>query len=735
MKYAGVIVDISLQKLDRQFQYAIPERLSDRIEAGCRVKIPFGRMYRTGYVVELTDKPDIEPEKIKEILDLCEDSMTIDGKMIKLACWMKDTYGSTMNQALSVVLPVRKKIKNAEKKTVRLIIDSSEALELARSYKEKHNTAQARLLTALAQNPVSDMSELLENTGTTADAVKRLEKKRLAEIETASVFRNAYTGKTINDPIPELNDAQKRISESILADIDRGDNTPCLIKGVTGSGKTEIYMELISRTLEKGREAICLIPEIALTFQTIMRFYSRFGDCVSVINSRLSDGEKYDTYERVKEGKIKIIIGPRTALFTPFKNTGLIIIDEEHENAYKSENAPRYHARETAIKIAEMNNAKVVMGSATPSLDSYYKACHGIYRLYRIDERAGKGTLPDVETVDLREEMKKGNRSVFSFRLQELMKEKLEAGEQIMLFLNRRGYQGFINCRDCGSTIECPHCAVSLTEHRGMKLICHYCGYETDMYKKCPSCGSVHIGRFKAGTEKIEEEAGKLFPGARILRMDSDTTKGKKGHESILKRFQEHEADILIGTQMIVKGHDFPDVTLVGILLADTTLHSSDYLASERTFELLTQAAGRAGRGSKAGKVVIQTYSPEHYCIKCAGEQNYDRFYDEEIAYRELMNYPPVMHMLNIRISSADEGICETAAECLKNETITKESDSLYVVGPAKAAVYKINDIFYRTIYYKHQDYAVLTEIRGIAEKYIKKSDIFSGCQIQYDFR
>ena len=549
------------------------------------------------------------------------------------------------------------------------------------------------------------------------------------------MFRNSIKNRVLKHERPVLNKDQEFVTKSIIADMENGDNTPCLIKGVTGSGKTEVYMELIEWIIERGREVICLIPEISLTYQTVMRFYNRFGDNISIINSRMSKGERYDSFLMAKEGKIKIMIGPRSALFTPFKNLGLIIIDEEHESAYKSENVPKYHARETAVELAGLCGAKVVFGSATPSLDTYYKAKNGVYKLFTMENRAGNGTLPSVETVDLREEMKNGNRSVFSRRLTELIEEKLAKKEQIMLFLNRRGYRGFINCRDCGHIIECPHCAVSMTEHKDGRLLCHYCGYESPVIKICPECGSKHIGKFKAGTELVEEETKKLFPDASVLRMDLDTTKGKDGHAGILEKFADGEADILIGTQMIVKGHDFPNVTLVGVLLADMALYSPDYMASERCFELLTQAAGRAGRGDKKGNVVIQTYNPEHYSIVHACSHDFDSFYEEEIAYRELMGYPPVIQFMSCRIASMDEEKAVFLSEEIKKIT-SVFSDDTAIIGPGNAPVYKINDVFYRVIYYKNPSHDRLEEIKKSIDIYMDEhEELMKKCQIQYDFR
>lgn len=504
-----------------------------------------------------------------------------------------------------------------------------------------------------------------------------------------------------------------------------------------------MYLEIIEHVLAQGRQVIMLIPEIALTYQTVMRFYKRFGNVVSILNSRMSKGERYDQYLRAKNGDIKIMIGPRSALFTPFDNLGLIVIDEEHEGAYKSDSVPKYHARETAIELASMSNASVILGSATPSVDAYYKARSGEYKLFVLNNRAGESALPNVETADLREELKNGNKSIFSRRLKSLIEDRLAKGEQIMLFLNRRGYVGFINCRECGHVIKCPHCDVALTAHNNGRLVCHYCGYSEPDKKICPACGSKYIGGFKVGTEKIEQAVKESFPGARVLRMDLDTTKGKEGHEKILEEFAGGNADILVGTQMIVKGHDFPNVTLMGILLADLSLYSSDFRAQERTFQLLTQAAGRAGRGDKPGDVVIQTYDPSHYSVQMAVKHDYDGFYEQEIMYRELMDYPPVSNLMAVKVSSKYEKNANDAAAWLLDfikRQLEKDTDNIpenlpRIIGPTRASVYKLNDIFSVLLYFKHKQYTVLTQIKDILEKYIKDNgQDFRTISVQFDF-
>ena len=456
------------------------------------------------------------------------------------------------------------------------------------------------------------------------------------------------------------------------------------------------------------------------------------------MNSTLSPGEKYDQCERAKNGEIDVIIGPRSALFTPFSNVGIIIIDEEHESSYKSESTPKYHARETAAKVARMHGASLVLGSATPSLEAYYRVNTGEYKLFTLKERLTGGMLPKVYTVDLREELKEGNRSIFSRKLQELLTDRLNKGEQSMLFLNRRGYAGFISCRSCGHVMKCPHCDVSLSEHRDGRLVCHYCGYAQPKVSLCPQCGSKYILGFKAGTQQIEEKLKELWPQARVLRMDADTTRTKDSYEKILASFAGGEADILVGTQMIVKGHDFPNVTLVGILAADLSLAMGDFRSGERTFQLLTQAAGRAGRGSREGEVVIQTYQPEHYAVVHAANQDYESFYQEEILYREMLGYPPVAHMLAVQIFAEEEEggmrLAKRLAEMAARYVDTQEpvASRMLILGPAPATIGRINDIFRFVFYIKYEKYGKLVEIKDALEEKLK--DYQGKESVQFDF-
>ncbi|SCY09187.1 replication restart helicase PriA [Butyrivibrio sp. INlla14] len=742
-EYANIIIDISHEKVDRLFQYRIPERLRDRIEVGSPVDVPFGRgnTLRKGYVLELTDEANWDPAKIKEIVSIPEDNLSAEDISIKLAAWMKRYYGSTMIAALKTVIPATKKMDKKVRKFVSLRMNLREATEYYHECVAKKQKARERIMAEILATPEDKIPyELITNKlHVTAATLKSLADKGILRIEEEEYYRKPVAGDSSRYGEKVLSSEQQGIVDSVISDMDQGKRDTYLIHGITGSGKTEVYIALIDEVIKRGKQAIVLIPEIALTYQTLMRFYRHFGDRVSVMNSSLSPGEKFDQMERARTGDIDIIIGPRSALFTPFPNTGIIIIDEEHESSYKSESMPKYHAREAAIELAKLvpEGASVVLGSATPSLESYYRAKNGQYHLFELKRRLTGGTLPEVEIADLREELRTGNRSIFSRRLQELMEDRLSKGEQAMLFINRRGLAGFVSCRSCGHVFKCPHCDVSLSEHRGGKLVCHYCGYEEPMRKICPKCGSKYVSSFRAGTQQIEDEVKKFWPQARVLRMDADTTRTKGSYDKILSAFASKEADVLVGTQMIVKGHDFPDVTLVGILAADMSLYASDYRASERTFQLITQAAGRAGRGEKEGNVVIQTYDPEHYAIVAASKQDYEGFYEEEIAYRDLLRYPPIAHMMSVQIMSSDEDKGMQFATRLRAIMEQQGQKGVVFIGPAAAAIGKINDVYRMAVYVKMDDYQGLITYKDLLEKYIRGlEDIgqMKGISVQFDF-
>lgn len=731
-KYAKIIVDISHESVDRPFTYRIPGALSGGINIGTCVRIPFGRGNKLikGYVVELTDQADIPDEKIKEIESVLVSQDDSEGRMMQLAAWIKEHYGSTMIQALKIVLPMKKTVKQVEKKTIELLYGIEEASQLLEECRRKHQNAKVRILEELIKEKVLDYQLVRGKLNVSMQTLNKLQEQGVLKIHVQDYFRNPVVIEKSRETDKELLPAQQRIVDDFTAEYEQGIRRTYLLHGVTGSGKTEVYIRMIKEVVRSGKQVVFLIPEIALTYQTVLRFYHHFGERVSIMNSTLSYGEKYDQFMRAKKGEIDVIIGPRSALFTPFPNLGLIVIDEEHESSYKSEGMPRYHARETALELAKMTNSSVILGSATPSIDSYYHAKTGDYKLYTLKERASGGMLPVVHTIDLRQELKEGNRSIFSKKLQELIADRLEKKEQIMLFLNRRGYAGFISCRSCGHVMKCPHCDISLSEHKNGMLVCHYCGYATPKPTLCPECASKYLLGFKAGTEQIEEQLHQLFPGIRVLRMDGDTTKTKDSYEKILSSFKEGEADVLVGTQMIVKGHDFSNVTLMGIIAADLSLAANDYRAGERTFSLLTQASGRAGRGTRAGEVVIQTYQPEHYSITHAANQDYESFYEEEILYRQLLSYPPVCHILAVMVYSRSEEAAEQFAQQLAQKAKTQAPESI-LVGPAPAGIRKINDLYRQVFMIKASGEDILINIKDILEEEIEKN---KGNQINVMF-
>ena len=738
-KYADVIIDISHEKVDRIFQYKIPEALRETVLVGTSVMVPFGRGNRltAGYVVEITDQAEFDEEKMKEIYSLSKQKVSPSEDALKLAAFLKETYGSTMIAALKTVLPVKREVKAKEKKTIVRKMTGEEIRSLLAESIRKHQTGKARLLAVLTEEQQLPYELVTGKLHIAPSTIKSLISQQVITVETESYYRNPVRLEAGRREEKKLSNEQQAIVDTVIADRDAGICKTYLIHGITGSGKTEVYLSLIEETVKRGRQCIMLIPEIALTYQTLLRFYKRFGDRVSVLNSSLSEGERYDQCERARKGEIDVIIGPRSALFVPFEKLGMIVIDEEHEPSYKSETMPRYHARETAEYLASLKGASLVLGSATPSLEAYSRAKKGEYELFTLTRRLTGGRLADVSVVDLRKELKEGNRSIFSRNLQELIEDRLSRKEQIMLFLNRRGYAGFVSCRSCGLVMKCPHCDVSLSQHRGGKLVCHYCGYEMQEPKKCPSCGSPYILGFKAGTQQIEDQIRKRFPGAGVLRMDADTTRRKGSYEEILSSFAGEEADILLGTQMIVKGHDFPKVTLMGVLAADLSLNDSDYHCGERTFQLLTQAAGRAGRGVRKGEVVIQTYQPDHYSITLAATQDYEAFYEEEMGYRELMGYPPAEHLLAILFTSKEEGQALAAAEetgrILRSYQEESGRSDGSVIGPSKAAVSKINDIYRFVIYCKEKDYQKLLIYKELTENY-RKNLPGNGAFVQFDF-
>ncbi len=735
-----MIVDISVEALDRTFQYRVPEEMKDRVSLGCRVKIPFGRADReiSGFVIGLSDEAKWPVEKIKSLTAIDENEIPVEGQLLKLAAWIREYYGATMNEALKTVLPVKKQIKSVEEHWLTFAVSREQAERERDRCRLRHFRAKERLLAGMLEEGGEMTTRLAaKKYNVTKTVVDGLVKQGILLVTNRRRYRNPFQTEPDTSDAIVLNDQQRKVAEHFCRQYRQGIRSTYLLYGVTGSGKTEVYMEMIRQALLLGQQVIVLIPEIALTYQTVKRFQKQFGDRVSVLNSRMSDGERYDQYERAKKGEIDIIVGPRSALFIPFAHLGLIIMDEEHENSYKSESPPKYHAREVALQRAAMAGASVVLGSATPSVETYLAAGEGRYHMYRLTERAGGAQMPQVHVVDLREELKAKNRSIFSRLLQQKIRERLERQEQVILFLNRRGYAGHVSCRSCGFVLKCNHCEVSMTAHKNHvgevdTLICHYCGHAIAMPEVCPECGSPYIAAFGMGTQKVEEMLHRTFPQARILRMDGDTTSGKQGHERVLEPFRRGEADILIGTQMIVKGHDFPNVTLVAALAADLGMYDGDYRSNERTFDLLMQAGGRAGRGQKPGEMIIQTYNPEQYCVEAVRVQDAGLFYENELAYRRMTGYPPYSYMMAVLVLSEDQQCgkkCIGALAALAGSAGSEVS----VIGPSEAGLSRAKDRFRYVLYVKAAEETAVTEVKHQMEMFSADAEWEKSCSIQYD--
>lgn len=740
--FVDVIVNISVMRLDRVFQYRVPDEFTEDIYTGCQVEVPFGKGGRRvcGFVVDISDAPSIEPERIKDILAVKKDAPGADAQLIRLASWMHVQTGATMSQALQTVLPVKRSVR--EKKTVTYELTDAEnartLLEAAR--RNKREKARVRLLEALLKEGSLPHAYVTGTLRISPGTLKAVLSAGVMKVNTDRIWRGSGPQMTHQWPKVTLNAAQLGVCDALAKSLRRCREAwneydgVHLLYGITGSGKTEVYISLISRVLDEGRQVIVLIPEISLTLQTVSRFYEYFGSRIAVMHSRLSEGERYDQYMRARNGEADIMIGPRSALFTPFDKLGLIIVDEEHDGAYKSEKSPRYHARDAAIERARISGAMVVLGSATPSVTSMYHAVSGRYQLHRLTARAKAGSrLPEVQIVDLREEFRLKNRGILSRALRDELGSCLEQKRQAMLFLNRRGFAGFVSCRSCGYVIKCSHCDVAMTAHKGSLLKCHYCGSESPVPKICPSCGSPYIAAFGIGTQKVQDFVQQEFPQARILRLDRDTTTGKNDMAEILKHFAEGKADILIGTQMIVKGHDFDNVSLVGVLAADLSMHSGDYLSAERTCQLLMQAAGRAGRSDIRGKVIIQTYQPEHYAVTAAAAQDYDAFYEQEICFRKIMGYPPVCQLLQLLAEGENEQ--ETLAAVERISALIKAADfpQVLLLGPTKAGLSKGRDLYRFVMYAKHPDLAQLIRLRAFIEGYLAYSDEFKKIMVGFD--
>ena len=655
--FCQVIVDIVHENVASPFTYRIPDMMA--LEPGQRVAVPFGSREKEGIVLALTDECDLDPARIREVLRPMEDYAAIPQELMALAEEMAEKAHCPLAETLRLMLPAQMRggrIHVKTERTVRLAITPEEAIEAAKA--DKRSRKRAEILRILSETDGISVKELSESVRDPGDAMKKLAADGLVEIfETETLRRPEETFEAQGDPGFTLTPGQEEALGEILPAL-QGNGGRFLLHGVTGSGKTEVFMEAVRKTLALGKSAIILVPEIALTPQMVAWFRGRFGPVAAVIHSRLSPGERFDEWRRVRRGDARVVIGARSAVFSPVRKLGLIVVDEEHESTYFSDHHPRYDAREVAQSRCEREKATLILASATPSVLSFARARRGDYMLLEMPRRVNDRPLPEVELVDMREELENGNRTVLSGALRAALKKCAAKGEQAMLLMNRRGYNSFVSCRSCGYVVKCPNCDISMTYHIGSQdglLRCHYCGQTMLPPEKCPECGSRYIRFFGAGTQKVEEEVQKLLPGVRTLRMDYDTTSGKDGHGKILEEFRSGRARILIGTQMIAKGLDFPRVTLVGVVAADMSLNLPDYRSRERTFQLLTQVAGRAGRGKEPGKVIIQTYKPEDPVIGYAAEQDYRSFFEDEFRRRRNGLYPPFTLLARILIESPEE--------------------------------------------------------------------------------
>ena len=668
---AEIILNSNAKELNRVFDYNIPETMVYKAMVGSRVFVQFGnrKQLEEGFIIGIKESSEFKLKSIEKIVN--ENGLTEE--KVELAKWMARRYFCNISECIKLMLPpgtttkiIENRIKEKNENFVTII--DEEVVESDIEEDKFKSAKQVRILKFLLDNGETNLADLLLFTDTTRDAVKALEKKNYITIEKKQVERNPFFHKVERQSKKlEFTEEQQNAYNEISDKMDKNKYEEYLIYGVTGSGKTEIYLQLIEKALNNNKTSIMLVPEISLTPQTVDRFIARFGEeNIAVLHSKLSIGERFDQWNKIKSGQAKIVIGARSAIFAPVQNLGIIIIDEEHDSSYKSESTPRYNAKDVARYLCYESNIPLVLGSATPDTGSLYRTIKKQSVLLRLNKRANNAKLPEIEVVDLREELSKKNKSMLSEKLQESIKENLENKKQTILFLNRRGFSTFVMCRDCGYTAKCKNCDITLTYHKSTnKLKCHYCGYETKVITKCPECGSENIRYFGTGTQKLESEINTLFPEAKTIRMDVDTVTKKNSHEKILTDFKENKADILIGTQMVVKGHHFPNVTLVGVIAADGSLNMNDYRANEITFQILTQVAGRAGRGEDAGKVIIQTYNPDNFTIECVKQQNEEMFYNTEMRLRKQLKYPPFCDIIVIGVSSKDEQITMKVAQSL----------------------------------------------------------------------
>lgn len=772
---ADVIVDVPVLQTNIPYEFKIPEKFQEDITIGMRVIVPFGKGDRRvqGFITDLKEEQNFDGE-LKEILELMDLEPVLNLEMIQLGEWMAQTTYSFRISCYQTMLPAvlraryQKAVKlvdevtddelfdifggknwlswedvearnltskmlklkkenkvevnyfvddKANKKTKKVISRQLPTDKLKEVYENINSRAHRQkqfidILIQLPEDETIDQSVLTNEHGIATSVINRGVEEGWCKVEEIEVYRDPYEKSDIQHTEPLiLNDEQQAAYDKINQSIQKEEHEVFLLQGVTGSGKTEVYLQTIAEVLKKGEGALVLVPEIALTPQMVHRFKGRFGELVAVLHSGLSDGEKYDEWRKIEKGEAKVVVGARSSVFAPLENIGIIVIDEEHEGTYKQSESPRYHARDVAIWRAKKHNCPVVLGSATPSLESRARASKDVYILLELKERVNRQTLPSVEVIDMREEMQSGNVSLFSQPLKDALEKRLDKKEQSVLMLNRRGYSSFMMCRDCGFVLKCPNCDISQTLHMDThSMKCHYCGHEEGVPKICPSCHSHKIRYFGTGTQKVEEELNKLLPEAKIIRMDVDTTRKKGAHERLLQQFGNQEADILLGTQMIAKGLDFPNVTFVGVLNADTALGLPDFRSAEKTFQLLTQVSGRAGRGEINGDVVIQTYNPDHYAIQLAQDHDYDTFYLREMKYRHLSDYSPYYFLTSIQISHENEVIAAKRIQQVAEFIKPYLSDQAILLGPTPRFVARTHNKYHFQIIIKYKNEGRLNE-------------------------
>lgn len=714
----GVLVELSNKNIDKIFDYIVPKEFASKIKVGIRVTVPFGRMTLEGFVLDIKDSNDSDIE-LKSIISIVDEDIVLNSELLELGKVIRDKTLSTLISCYQTMLPKALKAKNGSQINIKYdtfyrLGNIPENIKL--------NDKQKSIISCFDKEELIPRNTL---TSISVSSVNTLVKKDILIEEKKEHYRVFYKDEVVEKK--KLTSDQSSVVSSVI------NNSPdtFLIHGVTGSGKTEVYMEIIDHYLSLGKSSIVLVPEISLTPQMVSRFRSRFGDKIAALHSALSDGEKYDEWRRIVRGEVSIVIGARSAIFAPLTNIGVIIIDEEHSDSYKqSDPNPRYNAKEVAILRSKYHKCSVVFGSATPSLEVMARAKKGVFKYLSLPNRVNGKSLPSVEIIDMNQEMKT-SKGHFSTQLVSSIDETLKRNEQVILLLNRRGYSNFITCKNCGYTFKCPNCDITLTYHKSSNTLrCHYCGYGEKVYDKCPSCGEESLNRLGVGTQKVEEELNNIFPSARVLRMDYDTTSRKGMHEEMINSFKNHEYDILLGTQMVAKGLDFSLVTLVGVINADTSLNIPDFRSSENTFSLLSQVAGRSGRSDKSGKVIVQTFNPDHYAISFVKKHDYLSFYEKEMSIRRQLKYPPYFYLCNIRISGKDSSYVFGEAIKIKN-SLERNLKNYIILGPTASTLFRINNIFRYNIVLKYKN---SKELYIILEKIIEHYKSNSKIKLDVDF-